>query len=241
MADPRGYRAIASTPGLNYESFTISLDFFPLKTKRARALRGFEAKLNDWTRGYYSRWLADRLGRPNPPDNFLTGGKSYRWLGFNPGTNGLEITLNNQAFRHQFKGSSVRVGEWHNLICSFDLQHKRIVTILDGHTLETVNLPQDFRFEVVGTEQEAGDKELTFANYSNGNVFHGYAAHLRVFSRALATSEMTDLYSELALERKSLPTLAGPETRSLWLVVFVLAAVVAVYWRKSRNAKARAK
>jgi len=235
---PRGYRAIASVPGLNYHSFTISLDFFPLKTKHGRILRGFETKLNDWTRGYYRRWLVERRG---PPDNFLTGGTWYRWLGFNPGTNGLEITLNNQKFRHQFKGAVVRLGEWHNLICSFDQQRKQIITILDGHTLETVNLPQDFRFEVVGTDREAGDKELTFVNFSNGKVFNGYAAHLRVFSRALAASEMTEMYADLALERKSLPDLVGAGPRLLWLVLFVLAALLTVFWHKSRNAKARAK
>lgn len=229
-----GYRAIASVPGLNYQSFTISLDFFPLKTKRGRRLRGFEAKLNDWTRGYYGRWLVERAA---PPDNFLTGGTWYRWLGFNPGTNGLEITLNNQAFRHQFKGSIVRLGEWHNLICSLDLQRKQVITVLDGHTLETVNLPEDFRFEVVGTEREPGDKEITFVNYSNGRVFNGYAAHLRVFSPALAASEMTDLYSESALERKSLPDFVGAGTRLLWLVLFGFAVVVAVFWRRYRSAK----
>jgi len=235
---PRGYRAIASVPGLNYQSFTISLDFFPLKTKHARSLRGFERKLNDWTRGYYSRWLIERWG---PPDNFLTGGTWYRWLGFNQGTNGLDITLNNQAFRHQFKGTIVRLGEWHNLICSLDLQRKQIITILDGHPLETINLPENFRFEVVGTDREAGDKELTFVNFSNGKVFNGYAAHLRVFSRALAASEMTEMYADLALERKSLPTLVGTEPRLLWLVLFVLAALLTVFLRRSRNAKAQAK
>jgi hypothetical protein len=238
-AAPRGYRAIAPVPGLNYQSFTISLDFFPLKTEqRSRPLRAFERKLNDWTHGYYRHFFATRWG---PPYNFITGGVWYRWLGFNPGTNGLEITLNNQAFRHQFNGTLVPLGEWHNLICSLDLQHKQIITVLDGHTLETVNLPQDFRFEVVGTEREAGDKELTFVNYSNGKVFNGYAAHLRVFSRALVASEMTDLYANLALERKSLPALAGTGTRWLWLVLLLLAAIGIVFWRISRNTKAQAK
>jgi hypothetical protein len=232
-----GYRAIAYVLGLNYDSFTISLDFFPLKTKHARRLRGFEAKINDWTRGYYRRWLVER---PGPPDNFLTGGTWYRWLGFNPGTNGLEITLNNQAFRHQFKGSIVRPGEWHNLICSLDLQRKQVITILDGHPLETVHLPENFQFEVVGTPREFGDKELTFVNYSNGKVFNGYAADLRVFSRALDASEMTNLYANLVLERKNLPSLAGTGTRLLWLVLFVLAAVATIFWRSFRTAKVQA-
>jgi hypothetical protein len=231
----RGYRAIASVPGLNYESFTISLDFLPLKTDQSsRPLRAFESKFNDWTRGYYRRFFATRWG---PPYNFLTGGSWYRWLGFNPGTNGLEITLNNQTFRHQFKGTIVRLGQWHNLICSFDLQRKQIITILDGRPLETVHLPQNFQFEVVVTDRESGDKELTFENYSNGKVLNGYAAHFRVFSRALEASEMTDLYSDLALERKSLPDLVGAGPRLLWLVLFVLATIVTVFWRKSRNAK----
>src|SRR5262249_37750960 len=102
---PKGFRVIASVPGLNYQSFTIGLDFFPLNRRRPRPLRAFEAKLNEWTRGYYRRWVADCLSRPVPPENFLTGGAGFRWLGFNPGTNGLELTLNNQTFRHQFKGA----------------------------------------------------------------------------------------------------------------------------------------
>jgi hypothetical protein len=229
-AELRGYHAVASVPGLNYASFTISFDFFPLKTKHGRRLRGFEAKLNDWTRGYYSRWLVERSG---PPDNFLTGGTWYRWLGFNPGTNGLELTLNNQTFRHQFKGSIVRVGQWHNLICSLDLQRKQIITILDGHTLETVNLPQDFRFEVVSTERESGDKELAFVNYSNGKVFNGYAAHLRVFSRALSASEMAGLYSEWALERKSLPALVGTGNRIFWFLLLIVIVGIFLLVRKT--------
>jgi hypothetical protein len=236
-AELRGYRVIASVPSLNYQSFTISLDFFPLKTKHGRRLRGFETKLNNWTHGYYGRWLVERSG---PPDNFLTGGTWYRWLGFNPSTNGLELTLNNQTFRHQFKGSIVRVGEWHNLICSLDLQRKQIITILDGHTLETVNLPKDFRFEVVGTEREPGDKELTFVNYSNGKVFNGYAAHLRVFSRALAASEMSDLYSQLALERKSLPTLVGTGNRFFWLLLLIVIVGIYVLFRKASTVTSRA-
>lgn len=231
-----GYHATASVSDFDYHSFTIGLDFFPLKTKHTRHLRPFEMKLNDWTRSYYSRLFAERWG---PPDNFLTGGTWYRWLGFDPGTNGFEITLNNQTFRHQFHGVAVRLGEWHNLICSLDLPRKQIVTMLDGHVLETVRLPNDFKFEVAGTERDAGDKELTFVNYSNGKVFNGYAAHLRVFARALTASEMTDLYSELALERKSLPAMVGSESPFGWLGMFLLvtAVGVGVLWRRSRNAK----
>jgi hypothetical protein len=232
-APKRGFRAVASVPGLNYESFTISLDFFPLNTKSPRTLRGLEARLNDWTRGYYRRWVADRWGRPEPPENFVTGGTGYRWLGFKPGTNGLELTLNNQNFSHQFNGAVVRLGQWHNLLCSVDLPHKQIVTILDGHVLETVKLPQNFRLEVVGTDSEAGEKEFTFANYSIGWVFNGYAAHLRVFSRALAASEMTDLYSELALERKSLPTLVSTGNRFFWLLLLIVIVGIFVVFRKA--------
>jgi hypothetical protein len=232
----RGYRATASVPDLNYESFTISLDFFPLKTEQhPRPLHPVERKLNDWTHGYYRRFFATRWG---PPYNFLTGGTWYRWIGFDPGTNGFEITLNNQAFRHPFKAVNLRLGEWHNLMCSLDLRRKQIITILDGRPLETVHLPDDFKFEVAGTEREAGDKELTFVNYSNGKVFNGYAAHLRIFSGALAASEMTDLYSELALERKSLPTMAGTDSRFWWLVMLLLLMGIAVVWRRCRNPKA---
>jgi hypothetical protein len=233
----RGYHAVASVPGLKYESFTVSLDFFPLKTEQhQRPLRAFEKTLNDWTRGYYRHFFATRWG---PPYNFLTGGTWYRWIGFGPGTNGLEITLNNQTFRHQFKGAVVRVGEWHNLMCSLDLSRKQVITILDGKRLEIVHLPDNFQFEVVATEREAGDKELTFVNYSNGKVFNGYADHLRVFSRALDASEMTALYSNLGPERKSLPTLAGTANRFFWFLLLIVAVLISVILRKSRKANAQ--
>jgi hypothetical protein len=225
---------------LNYESFTISLDFFPLRTRQTRSLRGFEKKLNEWTRGYYRRFFVERWG---PPSNILTGGSWYRWLGFNPATNGLEITLNNQVFRHEFSGSVVRLDEWHNLICSLDLRRKEIVTILDGRALEIVKLPENFQLEIVGTDREAGDKELTFVNYSNGKIFNGYAAHLRVFSRALVTSEMTNLYSDLALERKSLPALTASRKSYTWLPLLLIGSAlifVAICSRRFLKAKPQA-
>ena len=43
---------------------------------------------------------------------------------------------------------------------------------------------------------------------------------------------MTDLYSELALERKSLPPLVGTEMGFFWLVLLIVVVGICVLFRK---------
>ena len=215
------YLGTAPITNLNYESFTVSLDFYPQPRKRNRSdFYRLEYKLDSWTAGRYSRWLGFNNQVLNA-DNILTGGYSYRWLGFNHAQNLLTLTLNNQVFVHSFNGAAVKPGRWHNLICSVDLRQRKIFTMFDGQLLETITLPADFNLSVATSAGKDTDREFTFGNYSNGSMFRGYAAHLKLFRRALTEPELANLYQESIGER---PTFPGPQFP--WLSV-ILALILA--------------
>jgi len=218
---------------LSYQSFTLALDFYPLPQKRK--LSAFEANLNIWTRGFYGR-LFPNAGFENTA-NILTGGSWFRWIGCNREDDQLTITLNNQAFVHQFKGVRVLPGRWHNLICSVDLRQGKILTLFDGQHLETITLPSDFKLAVVESTNKISDAEFVFQNYSNGSVFFGYAANLRVLRRALAEAELGRLQAELAAERPRFP--ANRTSSRTVPALVVLAALVSSVWWVRRRARRR--
>ena len=211
------YLSTAPIGDLRYESFTVSLDFYPLPTPRG--LTKLEAILDSWTRGFYARCIGLDRNVSNA-QNLLTGGYSYRWFGLNREHGVLNLTLNNQAFLHPYNTAAVKPGQWHNLICSFDLQRRQIRTMFDGQLLEPITLPPDFKLHVIGTSFDAADGEFTFANYSNGSVFFGYAAHFRILARALAEPELASLYSELSSELPNFPARHFP-----WVSVLLLMAL----------------
>ena len=223
---------------LRYETFTVALDFYPLSMKRSRSsFNRLEEKLDSWTRGRYAKWRGVDPSLGNI-DNILTGGYLYRWVGFNRQGDLLNLTLNNQAFAHEFAGAAVTAGRWHQLICSVDLRQRKILTMFDGRLLESITLPADFKLEVAGSPGEARDREFTFSNYSNGSVFFGYAAHLKILGRALAESELADFYKESAAER---PTFPAPRSEgSLLLLLAALAGLAVLLWLRTRLRRRRA-
>ena len=206
-------------PGLDYQSFTVGIDFYPLPAgvKKHRFSK-FEKLLNKVTGGKYGRWRGyDQWTRRN----LLTGGKNYRWIGFDRGDGVLNLTLNNQRFSRRFKDANISAGRWHRLDCSVDINGRQIATWLDGRKLETIALPADFKLDVIGTAEDANDREFTFMNLSNGSVFYGYAANLKVFGRALNDAELATLYAESLIAR---PRFLG---QGFPLQIFILAALVA--------------
>jgi TonB family protein len=128
----------------------------------------------------------------------LYGGTAYRWWGLGWNNGFLELTLNNGSFRHLFESAELSQGAWHNVICSADLSAGVIRTVLDGKALEDVQLPQDFRLEVVGSQREGGDKQFTFANYGIGTTFQGYVNNLRIYGDSLSAAELHSLYQSIA-------------------------------------------
>jgi len=70
---------------------------------------------------------------------------------------------------------------------------------------------------------------------SNGSVFFGYAAHLKILGRALAESEVASLYDESLSEHPKFP-----RRHFLWpaviLILVVASLVVSLFlWRRIRR------
>lgn len=164
-----GYDATAYVSDLEYKTFTISLDFYSL---------GF---------GLYNDPY------DNVRDNIITGGDYYRWFGLGYDSGKLKLTLNNQDFSHTFSNSSIDENKWHNVICSFDLANKKIITFLDGTKLEEISLDSGFNLDVI-TEGGDFDKLFTFTNYSNADTFYGYVDNFYIYNYAMNTSEVQALY-----------------------------------------------
>jgi len=221
-----GYRAVVPVSGLDYEHFTVSVDFCPLDFSKGRgAMPWWSTRLPDKIRDLlFDDWLARRT---TDHSCILVGGTSYRWLGFRCGDGLLELTLNNQEYTHRFDGVRVSTGEWHNLICAFDLERRTVVSFLDGEQLETVVLPVEFKLAIIDSPDASRDKQFTFANYSNGSTFYGYADNLLAFGRALDAGEIKHVYDESAAERRK----GWPRTRSPILVAISIGGLVlAVLW-----------
>lgn len=232
-----GFRATFPIRRLDYKSFTVALDFYPLSFQPDRNLNAVERKLDFLTFGGYWRWLGPKR---SDNANILTGGTSHRWLGCRCETNTLQLTLNNQAFVHVFSSTEVSANRWHNLICSVDLDAGIILTQLDGQLLEAIHLPPDFKLNIIGAEAEPTDGNFSFANYSNGSAFYGHAAHLKVFGRALDKRELDALYVSSTSERAALqpkqPAPSLPSAAVLSTVGLLLALTLAWFIRKrSRN------
>jgi len=190
---------------LRYDAFTVSLDFYPLPKRRGiYDQTKVEQKLDSWTHGRYARWRGFERSSYHT-DNILTVCYHYRWFGLNREAGTLNLTLNNQAFVHRFDRAAVKTERWHHVVCSLDLGRKEIMTMFDGRLLETVRLPADFKFEVMGSTEETKDREFTFANYSNGSVYYGYAANLKIFGHALTAAELPALFSASLKERPAFP------------------------------------
>ncbi|HEX5222387.1 MAG TPA: hypothetical protein VFZ59_22730 [Verrucomicrobiae bacterium] len=230
----KGFRAVFPIPRLQYESFTVSVDFWPLTFRPHRSLNAVERRFDSLTRGRYSQWL--ELDRSDN-STILVGGTSYRWLGFSCQGNALQLTLNNQDTTHRFAGATVSPKRWHNLVCSVDLKRKKIITMLDGRLLETITLPDNFKLDIIGAKAETEDREFSFSNYSNGSVYYGYAANLKVFGRALGGKELAALYSASAAERAILRTPHGSSWRLLGAigVAMVVSGLLLVVLLKRRH------
>jgi len=164
ITEGEGYEAIATIKDLDYECFSVRLEFCSLE---------FDDMDNDRC-------------------HILTGGSAYRWFGLRRTPHGnLELTLNNQEFRNVFHNSRIAARKWHEVICSVDIRNRAIKTMLDGSRLDDIVLPDDLTLEVLSSEYE--DREFTFTDYSNGTTFYGYIGDLQIFGKALSWEEMQAL------------------------------------------------
>jgi hypothetical protein len=220
-----GYRATFTVPQLTHTNVSFVVDLAPwdlgLSTPRRNPLDRITARL-----------LALFGVRVSSSDhrNLITAGESHRWLGFNHAPGWLQLTLNNQNFRCDFTNVVLTTRRWHRLACSLDVAGGGVQVALDGKMLEPTRLPDGFVLAAAKATPADGDRNFTFANYSNGQAFYGNVARLRVFGRALKPAEL------VALGGADLPPLPNPRRTVRWLVAVVLVGlVVLVSWRAARQ------
>ncbi len=154
-----GYRAVCKTPKLDYTKFTVAIRFKPEE---------FDGQKT----------------------NLFTGGTSYRWFGMHRSVDGnLTITLNNQVFSYEIKANALETGKWTVVACGFDLSSRKIVVYFNGKKTADVDLPKDFKLEVIDSKVKDKDKVWSFTNYSNAQVFHGLVDELIIYEKMLTTEE----------------------------------------------------
>jgi hypothetical protein len=164
-----GYRAVCKCPTLDYAKFTVAIRF--------------KAEAYDPDRS-----------------NLLTGGTACRWFGMNRSEAGnLTITLNNQEFTREIKDAALRKGKWTVVACGVDLSNHRVLVYLNGKKVANIDLPKRFKLDVIDTAFKDEDKEWSFTNYSNGDVFHGMVDELLVYGRMLSPGE----FAKILLRPKS--------------------------------------
>jgi len=159
-----GYRAVAHTAKLNYQTFSIVLRF-----KLAKAAKGA---------------------------NLITGGTSFRWFGLrfsNKGGGQLIVYFNNGNSATKVKGTMVRPEVWTLIACTVDLPNHRVIVYQDGKNVGAIDLPRGFVLNALKQDTEGEDKVWSFANYSNGVVFHGWVDDFAVYGRVLTDDDVTKL------------------------------------------------
>jgi len=154
------YHAIAQTPKLNYDAFTVVLGFDAHSFEQGRS--------NLVTGGRSHRWFGlHRSGAGN-----------------------LTVTFNNQRFSREIVGAALQPGRPTVVACGVDLPNKKVLVYLDGAKVGEIDLPDHFQLEVVDSDAKERDKVWSFANYSNAQAFHGLVTELTIYNRILSTEEL---------------------------------------------------
>jgi RNA polymerase sigma factor (sigma-70 family) len=155
-----GFRAICTTPKMNYESFAVALRF------KAESFEG--QKINLFTGGRTHRWF----GMERSPHGNLV------------------VTLNNGRFIHEIKGAALEAGKWTVVACSVDVPGRKVIAYLNEKKVADVDLPKDFEIDVAKSEKKDSDKRWSFTNYSKAYMFHGLADELLIYGRSLSIEEL---------------------------------------------------
>jgi hypothetical protein len=126
----------------------------------------------------------------------LVGGASSRWLALSLAeTNRLELSLNNQRFRHVIDLVIITNGAWVTLATSFDLEARKIIVYVNGLRADEIQLPADFTLDIISDEKfREYDKVWTFTNYSDAGTFQGMVAGLLSFNSVLSDDEVKKLF-----------------------------------------------
>ncbi|MCX6847721.1 MAG: hypothetical protein NTY98_02265 [Verrucomicrobia bacterium] len=133
----------------------------------------------------------------------LMGGTSYRWLElYVSREGGLSLGLDSRA-GYPIPGVSIKTGQWTTLAVSCDVKVHRLAVYMNGRHVAKIAIPLDFKFDVIGTSYERGDKAWTFTDYSSANTFKGLVNELVVYNRVLLDVQVESLQFTARLPNKT--------------------------------------
>lgn len=158
-----GYRAVCKTHKLVYSAFTVAM-----------------------------RFKAEQFGPKK--SHLFCGGTSYRWFSAKRSSNGnLSIEFNNHSFSRQIVGAQIEARKWTVLACGVDLPARKVVVYLDRQRVADIELPENFKLRVIDSDAKEKEKNWSFSDYSNGDVFQGLIDELIVYGRMLSVAEFDKL------------------------------------------------
>jgi len=164
-----GYSATARIPMLNYEQFTVSLNFRPMDLDARHETIVIGGGLGSW---WWEMMRADQGAD-------------------------LQLTFNFNEYVHVFKHTPIPAREWSSMVCAFDLARRKAVVYFNGTQLPLVELPKDFSLRVIGSREHMSGKQITFTNLTSIRNFHGQISNLVVYDRALSGQELDMLHTAM--------------------------------------------
>ena len=105
----------------------------------------------------------------------------------------LIITFNNHNLSYEVTNASLAAGKWTTVACGVDFSAHKILVYINRIKSAEFDLPKDFKLRVIGSTAEERDKNWSFTNYSNSNVFHGFVDELILYNRMLTDSELSEI------------------------------------------------
>ena len=149
--------------------------------------------------GYGTRWRIPELNKNSftlvmqfcPLDDregriIITIGGS-RWISLSSLSKGtLRLALNNNRVTYFCSGVAIDTCQWRTLVLVVDVPSRKIRIVINGQSVETIDLADDFRWNTDPT----GPADFTFTGLY---AFYGYVDNLVVYGRALSEDEVADL------------------------------------------------
>jgi hypothetical protein len=116
----------------------------------------------------------------------LLASNSYRWFRLRTdGAGAAYLEINSGGFSKKFEGVWIEAGKWLTLVCGVDLNARRGILFCNGAKVEEFELPDGLKLD----HGMQNTTEWTFANYGNGDAFHGLVDEFIVYDRLLTAEE----------------------------------------------------
>jgi serine/threonine protein kinase len=135
------------------------------------------------------RFRSDDFG--GKKSNLLFGGVSWRWFSIKRSADGnLRIALKNTSFVHEVRNARLVEGKWQIVAVSLDMDAHKIIAFLNGIEVDDFSVPSNLAF----SDREKHERNWTFSDYGNGDVFKGTINEFDIYDIALSARQIENLH-----------------------------------------------